>query len=221
MIKKISFIVLTLCLSTGIFAQNDGVGIFDDDASGGLYSRSYTISVGPKAGVNFTTMSDPDNIQLEQKAGMGFMGGVAANIHFGRRTEASRGGTGWWALQVEALYNHKTVKTDYDDLEFNYFEVPILAQCYFTPNFYVEAGPTICGTLSTSPDRISIDKMSIATGDIKGFDVAMSVGVGYKHKSGFMANARYNIGTSELAENFTGKLSSFSVSVGWLFTIIK
>lgn len=222
MIKKILFSVLALCLMTSLQAQNDaeGVSVFDD-AVDDVYSRSYTIAIGPKAGLNFTTMSDPDNISLEQKNGIGFAAGLAANFHFGRRTEGSRGGTGYWGLQIEALYNQKTVKSDYDDMKFSYFEVPILAQYYFTPNIYVEAGPTICGTISSSPDNLSVDNVSIAVGDIKGFDVAMSVGVGYKHKSGFMANARYNIGTSELAENFTGKLNSFCVSVGWLFTIVK
>ena len=221
MIKKISFFMLSLCLSTSMIAQNEGVGIFEDDAIGGLYSRNYTISIGPKAGVNLTTMSDPSDFELEQKSGTGFTGGIAANFHFGRRTEASRGGTGLWGLQVEALFSQKTVATEDDDIKFNYIEVPVLAQCYFTPNLYIEAGPTFCGALSVSPDKIYVDKISIATGDIKGLDVAMSIGAGYKNKNGFMANIRYNMGTSELAKNFTGKLSSLSISVGWLFTIIK
>ena len=219
MIKRISFIMLSLFLSTSIIAQDKGVGIFDDGEE--LFSRDYTIAVGAKAGISYTSMSDPDNFELDQKSGMGLTAGIAANFHFGRRTEASRGGTGLWGIQVEALFNQKIVKTNDEDLKFNYFELPVLAQCYLTPNLYIEAGPTFCSAISVSPDRVYLDKISIATGDIKGFDVAMSIGAGYKHKSGFMANARYNIGTSELAKNFTGKLSSFSISVGWLFTIIK
>jgi len=42
-------------------------------------SRSYTISVGPKAGANFTTMSgNPVGINMDAKMGYGFHAGLAA-----------------------------------------------------------------------------------------------------------------------------------------------
>ena len=61
----------------------------------------------------------------------------------------------------------------------------------------------------------------IKTGEIKALDVMLSAGVGYKHRSGFTASARYNLGMSELAGNFAGKVSTVSVSIGWLFKVVK
>ena len=56
---------------------------------------------------------------------------------------------------------------------------------------------------------------------MKSYDVMLSVGVNCKLKKGFTANVRYNLGNSELAENFKTKVSTVSVGIGWLFTAIK
>ena len=124
-----------------------------------------------------------------------------------------------------------TIKTDIEDFKFSCLEVPVLAQYYILPSLCIEAGPTFVTTLSSSPDEIfipnfeetstSITDLTIKTGEIKAFDVMLSAGVGYKHRSGFTANARYNLGMSELAGNFAGKVSTISVSIGWLFKVVK
>ena len=185
-----------------------------------IIDSSYRINIGPKVGVNFATMSGlSDEFNLNPKSGLGFQGGLAANIHFGRRTERSEGGTGLFGIQVEAMYSQRTIKTDIEDLKLSYFEVPILAQYYVMPELSIEVGPTIAGTLSSSPDEIKTGTMTISTGELKGFDVMLTAGVGYKHKSGFTASARYNLGMSELAGNFNGKVSTVSVSIGWMFSL--
>lgn len=210
--KKFFMSMLMSLLAIGLYAQ-EGFGDFN------VMDSSYRIHLGPKVGVNFGTMSGMD--VLNPAMGMGFQGGLAANFHFGRRTEKAEGGTGRFGVQVEALYSQRTIKTNYENLKLGYFEVPILAQYYVLPELSIEVGPTIVGSLSSSPDEMQVGNLTYATGELKGFDVMISAGVGYKHKSGFTASARYNLGMSELAGNFDGKVSTFSVSVGWLFSLIK
>ena len=194
--------------------------------------RPFRILIGPKMGMNMASMSGvQDEYTLNPSSGIGFQGGLAANFHFGRRSEYAYGGTGLWGVQVEAMYSQRSIKTDIEDLNFSCLEVPVLAQYYISPSFCIEVGPTFVTTLSSSPDEIfipnfeetstSITDLTIKTGEIKAFDVMLSAGVGYKHRSGFTANARYNLGMSELAGNFAGKVSTISVSIGWLFKVVK
>lgn len=194
--------------------------------------RPFRILIGPKMGMNMASMSGvQDEYTLNPSSGIGFQGGLAANFHFGRRSEYAYGGTGLWGVQVEAMYSQRSIKTDIEDLNFSCLEVPVLAQYYISPSFSIEVGPTFVTTLSSSPDEIfipnfeetstSITDLTIKTGEIKAFDVMLSAGVGYKHRSGFTASARYNLGMSELAGNFAGKVSTVSVSIGWLFKVVK
>lgn len=226
MVKKFLLLVLAVIGTANLFAQTirKGDGLIDD--------ASYRISVGPKIGMNMAMMGGlQDEYGLNPASSVGFQGGLATNFHFGRRTAKANGGTGLWGVQVEALYSQRTIKTDIEDLKFNCLEVPVLAQYYFMPSLCVEVGPTFVTTLSSSPDEIfiqnfeetstAITDLTIKTGEIKAFDVMLSAGVGYKHKSGFTASARYNLGMSELAGNFTGKVSTISVSIGWLFNVVK
>ena len=187
-----------------------------------VIDSSYRIYMGVKGGANFSTMNGlPDVFGLDPKMGIGFQGGVVAGIRLGRwgGNEKAEGGTGRFGIQLEALYSQRTVKTEIENLKLSYFEVPVLAQCYVTHDIFVELGPTVAGTLSSSPDEIKTGNMIVATGELKGFDVMLTGGVGYKHKSGFIASARYNYGMSELAGNFPGKVSTFNVSVGWVFDL--
>ncbi|MDO3389625.1 porin family protein [Bacteroides sp. ET489] len=187
-----------------------------------IVDSPYRIYLGPKAGVNFASMTGlSDEFGLNPKSGIGFQGGLAAGIHFGRRTPKAEGGTGRFGIQLEAMYSQRTIKTDYENLKLSYFEVPILAQYFVMPELSIELGPTICGTLNSSPEKIQSGNIVIQTEEIKGYDVMLTAGIGYKSKNGFTASARYNLGMSELAGNFNGKVSTVTVSVGWLFNLIK
>ena len=195
---------------------------------------NYELSVGPRAGAGFSTMSESDGLNLYDGSGLNFGGGIAANIRFGGKDSRGRAldGQGFLGLNLELNYRSLSVKTlPGDDLKLGYFEVPILLQfypCYNTKqlkNLFIEAGATIAGSLSASPDKISYQNTTYSTGDLKGFDVKPTVGVGYRFNKnsandGFYVNARYYLGTSKLAGNFPGKISSAEISVGYLFKCI-
>ena len=195
---------------------------------------NYELSIGPRIAGGMSSMSEGVDLKIYDKGGMSFGGGLAANLRFGGKDTKGRylDGQGLFGLGLELNYKQHTVKTlPGEDLKLGYFEVPIMLQfypCYNTKqlkNLYIEVGPTITGTLSKSPDMLSYDYAEYKTGDLKGFDVKATIGLGYRFSKlsandGFYANARYYLGTSKLAGNFPGKISSIELSIGYLFKCI-
>ena len=243
--KKLNLIFLSLfaCIATANaqiegddgFGQkpkttttNQGLGQNGKRLSVKTKNYNYELSVG------FSSMSEGDGLELYDGAGFSFGGGIAGNIRFGGKDSRGRAldGQGLFGIGLELNYKSMSVKTKPgDDLKMSYFEVPVLLQfypCYNTKqlkNIYIEAGATIAGTLSASPDKISYQNTTYATGDLKGFDVRPTVGVGYRFNKnsandGLYVSARYYLGTSELAGNFPGKMSSAEITIGYLFKCI-
>lgn len=204
-------------------------------------SRPYVISLGPAVGANFSSLSgDPEGIDLKAKSGNGFRAGLVLNAHFfghaykeidGKKVPQEGLGSGKFGFQLEAMYSQvksKTdlvkSKTDLGNIDLSYLDVPVLLQ-YNIPfkenSFILEAGSTFSLLMSSSPDEISNNNVAIHTGDLKGSDLKATFGVAFKSKKGLLLDARYNLGTSDLAGNFPVKTSVISVSLGWLFTIAK
>lgn len=248
--KKFSIILLSLFVGfAAANAQNNGDNDFGQKSATqneelGNSARkqiqvkakhyNYEVSVGARAGAGIARMSESDDLKFSDGGNLSFGGGVAANIRFGGKDSRGRAldGQGLLGAAVELNYKYYSVKTlGKKDLKMGYFEVPVLLQvypCYNTKqlkNLYVEVGPTITGTLSASPDFIQVGKLCYYTGDIKGYDVKATVGVGYRFNKtsandGLYINARYYLGTSKLAGNFPGKLHSAEFSIGYLFKCI-
>ena len=222
MIRRILFSLLAVMFLTNLSAQSF-YSADDDDISviPVTVNKSYNISLGIKAGINYSLVSDPAGYNLGMSGNIGYQGGLAANMHFGRRHSSSPGGTGWFGIQIEALYSQKSIKTDSDNINLSGFEIPILIQCYLSPSLCIEAGPTFTGNFSCSPGNIRYNNNVIYSEDFKANDVMFTLGIGYKNKKGFNLSARYNLGNSNMAENFETKLSTIEVSIGWLFSLIK
>lgn len=195
---------------------------------------NYELSVGLRIAGGMSSMNEGDDLKIYDKSGMSFGGGLAANLRFGDKDARGRNldGQGLFGVGLELNYKQHTVKTLANkDLKLGYFEVPIMLQFYpgyntkQLKNLYVEVGPTIAGTLSKSPDMLKYNYAQYNTGDLKGFDVKATIGVGYRFNKmtandGFYANVRYYLGTSKLAGNFPGKINSVELSVGYLFKCI-
>ena len=133
------------------------------------------------------------------------------------------------------------------DLMVGYFEVPVYVQLYpfyrsdAMNTFYIEAGPDFAGTMSRSPKLLTVENPSKEWSSItynidnkdsklKGMDVRIIAGIGYdfaikneKHETTNLigVNARYYMGTSKLAGNFNSKMSTFEISLSWMFNIGK
>lgn len=241
--KKHLFFVLALAIAMPGFAQSDD----GEDDFVPSKEKSSAFFLGFKVGGTMTTMTQPDEGNLYDTSGWGFSGGLALKSRFGRASENSVGGTGYFGVGVELKYLQNTVKTlgvdesgkENADLSIGYFDVPVYAQIYpFSKSpglnpLYVELGAAFVGTLSRSPKTLTLNNPSeeyssvtynldTDNSTLKGMDVRPLVGIGYTiPNTGLDINDRYHFGMSELAGNFPCKLNTVEVSVAWLFNLGK
>lgn len=242
--KKILIFIAALSLSVPGFAQSDDG---EDELISMGKEKSNAFFLGPKVGGTMTSMTQPNEGKLYDGSGFGFSGGLAFQARFGKASENSVGGTGYFGAGLELKYKLNSVKTLGTDesgkenakMSIGYFEVPVFAHIYplakspSLNSFYVELGAAFAGTLSRSPKSLTLINPSAdyslvtynldANGStLKGMDVRPFAGLGYTiPNTGLDINARYYIGTSELAGNFPCKMNTLEVSLAWLFNIGK
>lgn len=240
--KKIFLMLIALVSLTPVFAQDDG----EELIIGGI-EKNNAFFIGPKIGCSFNSMSQPNEGNLYDGSAMGLSGGIAMNIRFGKASENSVSGTGFWGAGLELKYRQSKVKTlgtdetgnENADLSLSYFDVPVyfhiypLAKSRSMNSFYVELGASFGGTLTRAPKNLTVKSpsadYSFVTYNIdtdgsklKGMDVRPLAGVGYTiPNTGLDINARYYLGTSKLAGNFPCKISSLEISLSWMFNVAK
>ena len=224
--------VICVCSASAQIGDGESGIITPIQKKGKAYN--YELSIGVQAAGGVSMMSEGDGLSVYDGSSMSFGGGAALNVRFGGKDSRNRDlhGQGLLGVGLELNYRQHTVKTlGQDDLKLGYFEVPFMVQLYplyngkHLRNFYIEAGPTFAGTLSSKPDVLTVGNTSYRTGDIKGFDIKASVGLGYRFNEGsandgFYVNARYNFGTSDLAGNFPAKISTAEITIGYMFKCI-
>lgn len=239
--KKYLFLVMALTCALPGFAQSDD----GEEEFAQSKSKSNAFFIGPKAGVTFTSMTQPNEGKLYDASGIGFSGGIALKARFGKASDNSVGGTGYLGAGVEVKYLQNTVKTLGTDeggkekakLSLGYLDIPVYVQVYpFAKNanfnsLYIELGAAFAGTITRTPKSLTLENpnegISSVTYNIdkdnsklKGWDIRPMAGIGYTIPgTGLDINARYQIGLNKLAGNFPCKMNTLEVSVAWLFNI--
>ena len=240
--KNYLILLIALISAVPMFAQDDG-----EELTITKKEKSNAFFMGPKFGGTMTTMTQPNEGDLYDGSAFGFSGGLAMNMRFGKASESSPAGTGFFGAGLELKYRQsvvKTVGTDEDgkenaNLSLSYFDVPVyihlhpFAKSRGMNTFYVELGAAFGGTLSRAPKSLTVtnpsEDFSRVTynfdtdgSKLKGLDVRPLAGLGYTiPNTGLDINARYFIGTSELAGNFPCKMHSLEVSISWMFNVAK
>lgn len=218
--------LMTLVGTISAWAQSD------DNGEIVVKTKPNVVKIGPKVGIGFTSMTQPNEVDLYDKAGTGFSFGLSLKTRLGRATkETLKGGTGYVGFGLDVLYKQNKAKTTgSQDLSISYLEFPLTLQIYpmarsnMMNAFYIEAGPDFAIIASKSPETLNVPQANISyhTGDLKGGDLRMIVGLGYTiPKTSLDINARYYIGTSKLANNFPCKMSTFELSLAWMVNIAK
>lgn len=192
------------------------------------------VNFGAKAGVNFASITGEDTDDLDGRT----------SFHIGVVTEISVSEK--FSVQPELLYSSQgaTMEESYSEdgysvkvdgtVKLDYINIPIIAKYYVAEGFSIEAGPQI-GFLINS--EMEVD--ATATGDgmtesysesedlqdyVKGTDIGLNFGLGYKLENGLNFGARYNLGLTdgnddpeffESEEAF--KNSVIQLSVGFFF----
>ena len=162
-------------------------------------SNAQGIKVGAKAGLNLSTINGDDLDDAESL--IGFHLGAVAEISIADK----------FSFQPELLFSTQGVKfeesgegyTYESKTKLNYLNIPLMAKFYIIEGLSIEAGPQVGFLMSAKAKGEETDSFGGVTetfeydedikDDIKGTDIGINVGAGYKLDSGLFFNARYNI----------------------------
>ena len=155
-------------------------------------SFSQGVDLGIKVGANFATLTELPNV--DTRTGLNF--GAFATIKFNDKI----------ALQGDVLYSQQGAEYDFDKVDLNYLNVPIVFKYYLVKRLNLHVGPQF-GFLVSDFDANEF-------GDsYKSTDVSGVVGLGLDLPLGFRVDGRYNFGLTELLPDV--KNNVFSLSIGW------
>jgi hypothetical protein len=174
--------------------------------AGGLATQAQGIDFGIKAGANFAKFNgdfDSDGI---------------TSFHAGAVLELNI--VPMFSVQAEGLFSTVGGKSTYDDggvvavtedINLDYISVPVLAKFYILPNtLSLTAGPQFSFLVSDAGDIFETKK----------FELAASGGLELKIIAGLFAQARYNIGLTNVNDDaVVGDVKNgvFQLSVGYFF----
>ena len=187
-------------------------------------------SFGPKAGVNFATLTgDIENNDMK----IGFHVGGAAEFKFNEKM----------GVQAELLYSAQGTKYEesesfggvtakYEEkLKLDYVNIPFSFKYYIVNGFNVSAGPQVGILVSAKSDWEEtitgggLDQSDSGEVDIKDslkpIDFAFNLGLGYKMDNGLNFDARYSLGLMDISDfdNSNGEIKNgvIQLSVGFMF----
>ena len=178
-------------------------------------------SLQPKAGINISKITGT---------------GMSSRVGFAGGLEAEYGVAKNFGITAGFLYSMQGGKYDMDGFKtlgikdkfkfnFDYLNIPILAQYYITKGLAVKAGIQFGFVVR---DKVKVEEIIAGGGKynedmsfdredakLKKFDFSIPVGLSYEYKN-IVLDARYNIGTTRVvkfAEN--GKNSVFEITLGY------
>ena len=174
--------------------------------AGTFATQAQGLDFGIKAGANFSNFQgdlDTDGI---------------TSFHAGAVLELNIVPT--FSVQAEGLFSSQGGKAKYEadgvvgvarDIKLDYISVPVLAKFYILPNtLSITAGPQFSFLVNDADDILETKK----------FDLAASGGLELKIIAGLFAQARYNIGLTNVNDSEVRgdvKNGVFQVSVGYFF----
>ncbi len=157
-------------------------------------AQAQSIDLGIKVGANFAKISDA-SVDLSNKTGL--LAGAFVSIGFNK-----------WAIQPEILYSQQGAKTDLEDFDLDYVNIPIMFKYYIIGNVLnIQVGPQF-GFLAHQSIKDQVDA--------KDYDLSGAVGAGVDLPFGLRISARYHFGFTDVANNI-GKNNVVSVAVGYSF----
>ncbi|MGQ2985105.1 porin family protein [Flavobacterium sp.] len=170
--------------------------------AGSFAMQAQGLDFGIKAGANFANFSgdvDTDGI---------------TSFHAGAVVELNLVPT--FSVQAEGLFSsqgatYKDTALDIaQDIDLSYISVPVMAKFYVLPEkLSLMAGPQFSFLVDEAEEAF----------DTKSFDLSAGIGAELKIIAGIFAQARYNVGLSNVSDNdeIDIKNNVFQLSVGYYF----
>jgi len=178
------------------------------------------ITLMPKAGINISTITGDFE---GKKSKVGLVAGI----------EAEYGITENFGLQFGLLYSMegykgKGVAVTEQGIQFfcayiadakynfDYLNIPILAQYYVIKGLAVKAGIQPAFNVR---HKASVDGNTTNIEGVKSFNFSIPVGLSYEYQN-FVLDARYNIGVTKIyKEADQGRNSTFAITLGYKFAL--
>ena len=162
------------------------------------------ISVGAKGGLNLSNLNGINSDNYETKGKIGFHLGGFVTFNLGRN----------FAIQPELVYSTQGGTIDSgnitQDIDLNYFNIPVMVKFLTNSGFYLEAGPKL-GFRTGDVDNNNIP------GSVENSDFSICGGLGFQPtKSAFGFGARYNAGMGKTGEIDTPSLDNVDYKNGVL-----
>lgn len=205
--KKLFFAAAVLMCSLTAFAQ----------------SKEGTFSIQPKAGINISNLSNKDNAKVK----VGFTAGAEAEYQLTKQLSLSAGALfsmqGAKSTTVFREVDNTTKEIREVDIkntmEFDYINVPILANYYIIEGLAVKLGIQPGFNIVAKRKRTDgVDKVSKNLSDlgvdVRKVDISIPIGVSYELND-FVVDARFNLGLTEVADLVKSKNRVFQITFGY------
>tara|TARA_R100000306_G_C4358073_1_gene133820 strand:- start:41 stop:628 length:588 start_codon:yes stop_codon:yes gene_type:complete len=175
-------------------------------------SESLSFDFGARGGLNLSTVTGDDIESPDNRTS--FYAGLVAETPITER----------FSLQGEVFYSGQgydiTEEENELDAEYQlgYIQVPVLAKIYLIDGLNIHAGPQFGFKVYEEIDFEPLDNGGdVDTDAVQDFDFQLTSGLEYKFDGGFLLQARYTYGFSEVVENSSIHNSVFSAGVGYMF----
>lgn len=162
-------------------------------------------SFAPKVGMNLSDMT-----------GEYFGGGMKVGLNAGMTVEYRFSDI--FAIESGAFYSMQGLKEGDAKFKVDYVNIPVLVKAYIKNGFHVFVGPQL--GFNVSEKVVITDWEDLKTDEIMPLDLSAVIGAGYQFKMGFLVSANYNIGVTNVADNYgdePSRHSVFQLNVGWRF----
>ena len=205
--KKLFFAAAVLMCSLTAFAQ----------------TKEGTFNILPKAGINISTLSNKDNAKVK----VGFTAGAEAEYQLTKQLSLSAGALfsmqGAKSTTVFREVDNTTKEIREVDIkntmEFDYINVPILANYYIIEGLAVKLGiqpgfNIIAKRKRTDGVEKESKNLSDLGVDVRKVDISIPIGVSYELND-FVVDARFNLGLTEVADLVKSKNRVFQITFGY------
>ena len=205
--KKLFFAAAVLMCSLTAFAQ----------------TKEGTFSIQPKAGINISNLSNKDNAKVK----VGFTAGAEAEYQLTKQLSLSAGALfsmqGAKSTTVFREVDNTTKEIREVDIkntmEFDYINVPILANYYIIEGLAVKLGiqpgfNIIAKRKRTDGVEKESKNLSDLGVDVRKVDISIPIGVSYEFND-FVVDARFNLGLTEVADLVKSKNRVFQITFGY------
>ncbi len=171
--------------------------------------------IGAKGGANFASLIGDDADGSK----------TLTNFHIG--AVAKIGISELFSLQPELVYSNQGSKGEGSDsgkLKLGYINLPIMADFMVAEGLSLQAGPQVGFNISSKVENGDGDEFDLD--NVNTLDISLGIGAQYVLPINLFFQARYNVGLSNVIEDFDDGINSastdaknsvISVSVGYFF----